>query len=610
MRIIACLSHVIHCPSAWSRLHGSRILVMLCCTVIAITAITATEQSHGEEASGLRIEYFKDRDLQESLGVQLHPGPWIENRRELTFYDDRPRAEAVCWTGNLHVPADGTYQFHYRVDYALKVWIGEELVIDEPRYHNQMKSTDLELTAGPHPIRVEYISGGNGLQMFWESNDLQRQRLDQAHLTTPPWSDMRLVDREAFHLEGPQADQRVSGLRGRYFAGEHFEQLVHQQRDTHVSILGNFPIPSGRLEQFSARWSGVLEVPQDGTYTFAWQSGADLWMEIGHRRVVSTGVGEGSVEVELSQGLHPLSIVHSHDDGNAYLQMHWHGPGVDEQVLGGKHVSTLPWDDMQDAKPMLILIMTGHSNMRGTIPDGIDSYHPRTWEYRPDRMARWRRVHTDKSGMGPLLKELAEANPGVQFGAVKITRDSGTLQDDFTQGNRTYRQLIDEGLVAQEGHRIAAVVTKIGWLETRGHGSPLTVLEDFGNMIDGFRDEFNDPHLPFVLSQVVESNDSQENDTWHAVRAAINRVPQFRDNVVIVPANQELIDHHHYNAEGYQLWAAQATEQIQEVGLVEHRLADDHGMSIEQPAVTSVEPSPQGTIIVKAELEQATQPRD
>ncbi|MFP4106210.1 MAG: PA14 domain-containing protein [Phycisphaerae bacterium] len=591
-------------------------------TTLIICCVAAAAQAgpHGKPtgvASGLRAEFFRTADLKKPIDSRLHPGPWLDDADDLAFHDGRPGAQSARWTGTLHAPADGAYRFHWQVDDEVKLWIGEQLIIDQTETHRDLKSTEVTLTKGEHPVRVEYRNSGGGeikLQVFWESDRFKRQLFSEATFTTKPWTDMRLVDAEAFNLDGKPVKHRVPGLRGRYYEGRQFDKLVHEQRDTHASIFGDYPIPSGRTEDIAVRWTGTLHVPQDGEYTFEWQSDDGLWIEVGGRLIVEQPRRRGGeAKVELTKGLHPIRIDHNRAPGEGYLQLAWQGPGVEKQILGGEHVWTRPWKKMTDAQPMLVLLMLGHSNMGGRSKKEIDSFHPRTWVFDPEGMQRWHRFDEDNSAMGPLLKRLAEAHPDVRFGAVRVQASAGTLKDDFLPGRRAFKRMVREGQQAAAGHRVAAVVTMIGWVEGGQHrGSPLTFAEDFATMIDGFRREFDDPNLPFVVSQIEEGADSRRksgDDTWQAVHAAIDRLPQHRDNLIIVPANKHFGDTHHYNHKGYKLWAKQAADGMRKAKLIDYRLDDREALAISKPKTATVDPSKQQTLIVEGTLEQVSKPR-
>jgi hypothetical protein len=68
---------------------------------------------------------------------------------------------AIRYTGWFDAPADGVYTFYTTSDDSSRLWIGEELVVDNDGLHAaQTRSQRIALQAGPHPFTVGYQQGG------------------------------------------------------------------------------------------------------------------------------------------------------------------------------------------------------------------------------------------------------------------------------------------------------------------------------------------------------------------------------------------------------------------------------------------------------------------
>jgi len=81
-----------------------------------------------------------------------------------------PGPFSVTWTGDLLIPEDGTYHFRLEADDGVRFWLdgevaGESMTPDSP---NTVDVT-LHLTAGPHPVRIDYFQRGGGktLHLYW-----------------------------------------------------------------------------------------------------------------------------------------------------------------------------------------------------------------------------------------------------------------------------------------------------------------------------------------------------------------------------------------------------------------------------------------------------------
>lgn len=231
---------------------------------------------------------------------------------------------------------------------------------------------------------------------------------------------------------------------------------------------------------------------------------------------------------------------------------------------------------------MLVLLMYGHSNMDGR-SGGIDTFHPRTWRWEGGRQA-WQRIDKDNSPAGPLLQRLAEAYPDYQFAAVKMAQSGGTIEGDFRQGRRAYKQLVDAGKAAQAFGHLAGVVTMIGWCEGgEGKTGHAAFGEDFAAMVSDLRKDLKAPDLPFVVSQVEVGNPPKnEQPEWQAVHAGIDQLPFRRQGVIVVPANRHFRDSHHYSEEGYLVWTKEAATRMAAAGVIEAAID-------EQRSVTSMD---------------------
>ena len=69
----------------------------------------------------------------------------------------------VVWTGWIEVPASDSWTFGIESDDGSRLWISDDLVIDNDGLHGMVDRTgSIELMAGRHPIRVEFFENGGG----------------------------------------------------------------------------------------------------------------------------------------------------------------------------------------------------------------------------------------------------------------------------------------------------------------------------------------------------------------------------------------------------------------------------------------------------------------
>jgi hypothetical protein len=129
------------------------------------------------------------------------------------------------------------------------------------------------------------------------------------------------------------------GLLGTYYAGELAQPLLVRV-DPRIDFAwrGGRPAPGVPADDFSVRWSGEVEAPASGLFTFHLRSddGARLWVD-GRRLVDDWGPhGERTARGTLAlEAGHRYSVVlEMHDrSGSALVRLLWSGPGVPRQVV-------------------------------------------------------------------------------------------------------------------------------------------------------------------------------------------------------------------------------------------------------------------------------------
>ena len=126
-----------------------------------------------------------------------------------------------------------------------------------------------------------------------------------------------------------------TGLLGEYFVGKQFNQVALRRTDPTVSFGWGTGSPGGTLpaDNFSARWTGWIEIPHRGDYTFflTIDDGARLW--IGGRLLIDKWFDNDSVEyasapVALEAGRSDIRIEYFEHAISAAIDFAWQGPGI------------------------------------------------------------------------------------------------------------------------------------------------------------------------------------------------------------------------------------------------------------------------------------------
>ena len=131
-----------------------------------------------------------------------------------------------------------------------------------------------------------------------------------------------------------------TGLEGRYFTGESFDTLKLERVDGQVSFDWDRASPSPALpaDGFSVRWTGQVEAPVTGTYTFTTTSDDGVRLKIQARTVVENWTQHGptsnSGTISLSAGKrYDLTLEYYERAGGAVIELAWAYPGQVRQVV-------------------------------------------------------------------------------------------------------------------------------------------------------------------------------------------------------------------------------------------------------------------------------------
>ncbi|MCK5148432.1 GH92 family glycosyl hydrolase [bacterium] len=136
-------------------LHKKESLIL---TTRITKAVLESSCSPSEIMPGLRYEYFEGViNNTDMMKIPAHRGI-IEN----FSLDLRQREEnfGFVFSGYIQIPYDGIYTFYLTSDDGSKLYINDQLVVDNDNYHSTLqKSAKIALTSGIHRIMVKYFEG-------------------------------------------------------------------------------------------------------------------------------------------------------------------------------------------------------------------------------------------------------------------------------------------------------------------------------------------------------------------------------------------------------------------------------------------------------------------
>lgn len=208
------------------------------------------------------------------------------------------------WTSNISFPG-GTYRFVATMDDGMRVWVDNMLIVDA--WYDSPAHTiraDQFLSAGTHPIRVEYYDHGRGAvaQLSW------------FQVSTPP----------------PPPPPVYARWLGEYFNNATLSGAPVLVRDD-AAINFDWGTSSPQLglipsDNFSVRWTRSLDLsPGRYRFTISNDDGARLWagnVLLIDRLFVQTATTQ-QAEIDWPGGVMPIKMEYFEGTGLAQANLSW-----------------------------------------------------------------------------------------------------------------------------------------------------------------------------------------------------------------------------------------------------------------------------------------------
>lgn len=143
----------------------------------------------------------------------------------------------------------------------------------------------------------------------------------------------------------------AEGLLGQYYKlsgsppTEPWGTPVMERLDPTVNFnwAGNAPDPLVGADNFAVRWTGQIEVPTSGIYTFYTQTddGVRLWVNneliIDNWTDHSNTQNNGQIDLKAGQG-YPIKLEYYENGGDARCELSWMGPGIPRSVIPSQYL--------------------------------------------------------------------------------------------------------------------------------------------------------------------------------------------------------------------------------------------------------------------------------
>ena len=131
-----------------------------------------------------------------------------------------------------------------------------------------------------------------------------------------------------------------SGLYGEYYRGKGFRERLLTRTDAMVNFNwgAGSPDPLVPADHFSVRWTGWVQAPSSGQYSFFVTSDDGLRLWIDGELIIDFWIDQGATERSGSARLeanhkHDIRLEYYENGGAASCQLAWSGPGVARAII-------------------------------------------------------------------------------------------------------------------------------------------------------------------------------------------------------------------------------------------------------------------------------------
>jgi len=145
--------------------YGSRLTI-----AIAVIGIVLSFQLHGQ--NGLVAEFYDGANFERYVTTQ------VTNKIDMSWYKTPPvpgidpEVCSIRWTGKLKSPKTGEYRFSALVDDGIRVWVGDQLLIDDWELNDAgvFEGTAHMVEGQYYDLKVEYFNAmiEGEIRLQWE----------------------------------------------------------------------------------------------------------------------------------------------------------------------------------------------------------------------------------------------------------------------------------------------------------------------------------------------------------------------------------------------------------------------------------------------------------
>jgi hypothetical protein len=320
------------------------LVAIACSSEPGPSATGCSERPSIGTGTGLRGDYFQDRELLELVAT---------HDREVADFSWRTPEMAdpaltmptysVRWTGQVQAMLSGGMTFYTTSDDGVRLFIDDQLVIDDWRDH---ATTDdaaaVTLAAGRrYNVRLELKESGGGAEIDfgWGNPCLTRETIPAEQLY-PSYTGL---------VCPPPATGSGTGLRGEYFGAEDFTdfRVTHDSESVDWDFIGGSSDHAVGPDHFSVRWTGELLARYTGPTTLHTISSGAVRVWLDGRLVIDDWTPHAEVDDSATMMLtagrtYDLRIELVADTDQSAIHLLWSGPCQPLQPIPATQLSGPP----------------------------------------------------------------------------------------------------------------------------------------------------------------------------------------------------------------------------------------------------------------------------
>lgn len=240
---------------------------------------------------------------------------------------------SITWNGLIKIDKTEIHKFYTYSDDGVRLFINDQLIIDNWSKHRATETVaKLNMAQGLYKIRLEYneIHSSATLKLSWSSNSINKRVI-------PPENLAHVSSQKPQNITADNVNWK--GIKGNYFNGKNFENLVLSQIDKSINFDWgkNAPVPGVNKDNFSVKWHGLIKIDKSSIYTFYTQSDDGVRLFINNNLIIHNWtwhrLTENSATIYLDKGIHEITLEYNDISYGAKIELLWSTNPKNKEVV-------------------------------------------------------------------------------------------------------------------------------------------------------------------------------------------------------------------------------------------------------------------------------------